>query len=81
MSLSIRSKKIVASVMALSLVSSGVIASEGSVISKFVSPNSISASAAVVYGDWEYEVGSGSYEPVFIVDHSNAAEVEGFQGH
>ena len=32
-------------------------------------------------GDWEYEVGSGSYEPVFIVDHSNAAEVEGFQGH
>ena len=32
-------------------------------------------------GDWEYEVGSGSYEPVFIVDRTNAAEVEGFQGH
>jgi len=32
-------------------------------------------------GDWDYEVGSGSYEPVFIVDASNAAEVQGFQGH
>ena len=32
-------------------------------------------------GDWVYEVGSGSYEPVFIVDRTNAAEVEGFQGH
>ena len=32
-------------------------------------------------GDWDYEVGSGSYEPVFIVDRTNAAEVEGFQGH
>lgn len=34
-----------------------------------------------VNGNWEFEVGSGSYEPVFIVDRTNAAEVEGFQGH
>lgn len=34
-----------------------------------------------VKGDWAYEQGSGSYEPVFIVDRSNAAEVEGFTGH
>ncbi len=34
-----------------------------------------------VEGNWEYEAGSGSYEPVFIVDRTNAAEVEGFQGH
>ncbi len=34
-----------------------------------------------VQGNWDYEVGSGSYEPVFIVDRTNAAEVEGFQGH
>ena len=34
-----------------------------------------------VNGNWDFEVGSGSYEPVFIVDRTNAAEVEGFQGH
>ena len=34
-----------------------------------------------VEGNWEYEAGSGSYEPVFIVDRTNAADVEGFQGH
>lgn len=34
-----------------------------------------------VKGNWDYEVGSGSYEPVFIVDASNAGEVEGFTGH
>ena len=34
-----------------------------------------------VNGNWDFEQGSGSYEPVFIVDRTNAAEVEGFQGH
>ena len=34
-----------------------------------------------VEGNWNYEAGSGSYEPVFIVDRTNAGEVEGFQGH
>ena len=34
-----------------------------------------------VNGNWDYEVGSGSYEPVFIVDRTNAADVEGFTGH
>ena len=34
-----------------------------------------------VNGNWDFETGSGSYEPVFIVDRTNAAEVEGFQGH
>ncbi|MBR4473810.1 MAG: substrate-binding domain-containing protein [Oscillospiraceae bacterium] len=32
-------------------------------------------------GDWDYEVGSGEYAPVFIVDKTNAAEIEGFLGH
>ncbi|MDR1852748.1 MAG: substrate-binding domain-containing protein [Propionibacteriaceae bacterium] len=30
---------------------------------------------------WTYETGAGEYEPVFIVDKSNAADVEGFTGH
>lgn len=34
-----------------------------------------------VNGNWDYEVGSGSYEPVFIVDRTTAGEVEGFTGH
>ena len=34
-----------------------------------------------VKGNWEYEAGSGSYEPVFIVDRTTAGEVEGFTGH
>ncbi len=32
-------------------------------------------------GDWNVEVGSGEYQPVFIVDKALAAEVEGFTGH
>lgn len=31
--------------------------------------------------NWTYSLGEGKYEPVFIVDRTNAAEVEGFQGH
>ncbi len=34
-----------------------------------------------VEGNWNFEAGSGSYEPVFIVDRTNAADIEGFQGH
>ena len=34
-----------------------------------------------VNGNWSYEVGSGEYEPVFIVDRTTAGEVEGFTGH
>ena len=34
-----------------------------------------------VQGNWNYEVGSGSYEPVFIVDRTTAGETEGFTGH
>jgi ribose transport system substrate-binding protein len=30
---------------------------------------------------WPYEVGSGEYEPTFIVDATNAATTEGFTGH
>ena len=41
----------------------------------------IDLGVSLVNGDWDYEVGSGSYEPVFIVDRNNAADVEGFQGH
>lgn len=32
-------------------------------------------------GNWEYAVGSGKYEPVWIVDKSNVDQYEGFTGH
>lgn len=32
-------------------------------------------------GDWNYEVGSGEYQPTWIVDPTNVSEYEGFQGH
>lgn len=53
MNLKINSKKVIASVMALSIVASGVLSTEASVFSKIVPTNTISASAAISYGDWE----------------------------
>ena len=32
-------------------------------------------------GNWSYEVGSGEYQPTWIVDAENVANFEGFQGH
>lgn len=32
-------------------------------------------------GDWEYNVGDGKYEEVWIVDKENVANYEGFTGH
>ena len=32
-------------------------------------------------GNWSYEVGEGSYVPVWIVDGNNVADYEGFTGH
>jgi ribose transport system substrate-binding protein len=32
-------------------------------------------------GNWEYSVGDGKYEPVWIVDAGNVANYEGFTGH
>lgn len=32
-------------------------------------------------GDWNYEVGAGEYQPVWIVDANNVSQFEGFQGH
>ena len=32
-------------------------------------------------GNWEYEVGDGKYEVVWIVDKDNVANYEGFAGH
>jgi len=32
-------------------------------------------------GNWEYEVGEGKYEVVWIVDKDNVSEYEGFTGH
>ncbi|MDR1703586.1 MAG: substrate-binding domain-containing protein [Clostridiales bacterium] len=32
-------------------------------------------------GNWEYEIGEGKYEPVWIVDANNVSEYEGFTGH
>ena len=32
-------------------------------------------------GDWSYEVGSGEYQPTWIVDANNVSQFEGFQGH
>ena len=31
--------------------------------------------------NWDYEVGDGKYEPVWIVDRNNVSEYEGFTGH
>jgi ribose transport system substrate-binding protein len=32
-------------------------------------------------GDWDYEIGDGKYEEVWIVDKANVSEYEGFTGH
>jgi hypothetical protein len=32
-------------------------------------------------GDWNYKVGEGKYEPVWIVDKGNVSNYEGFAGH
>jgi len=32
-------------------------------------------------GNWDYKVGDGKYEPVWIVDSGNVANYEGFTGH
>lgn len=32
-------------------------------------------------GNWSYEVGSGKYEAVWIVDKNNVSQYEGFSGH
>ena len=32
-------------------------------------------------GNWSYEVGSGEYQPTWIVDAENVANFEGFKGH
>ena len=32
-------------------------------------------------GNWAYEVGSGEYQPTWIVDAENVANFEGFKGH
>jgi ribose transport system substrate-binding protein len=32
-------------------------------------------------GNWDYKVGDGKYEPVWIVDSGNVANYEGFSGH
>ena len=60
MDLKINSRKVVASVMALSIVASGVISSEASVFSKIVPTNTISASAAtnLTYQGFEYRIKS-----------------------
>jgi len=32
-------------------------------------------------GNWNYEIGEGKYEPVWIVDKNNVSEYKGFAGH
>ena len=32
-------------------------------------------------GNWNYEVGAGKYEEVWIVDKNNVSQYEGFTGH
>lgn len=83
MSLTINSKKIIASVMALSIVASGVISSEASIFSKIVPTNTISASAAISYGDWEYEE-TGTYTAKLTKYKGNGGYViipESINGH
>ena len=49
-------KRVIASVMALSIVASGVLSTDASVFSKILQTNVISASAASSNVDWAYEV-------------------------
>ena len=58
MDLKINSKKVIASVMAFSIVASGVLSTEASVFSKIVPTNTISASAAtnLTYQGFEYRI-------------------------
>lgn len=55
------------------------------VMSVFFSPKMMQS--AVDYmtkylaGDWSFEKGAGTYEPVFIVDKTTAGSTEGFTGH
>ncbi|SEK57185.1 leucine-rich repeat protein [Ruminococcus albus] len=79
MNINMKSKRIVASIMALSLVSSGAIASEPSVIGKLILSNSISASAATVYGDWEYEI-TGDHTAKLVKYNGKDAEISIPQG-
>ena len=62
MSFSIRSKKITASLMALTMLTAATAAAESNFISKIIPTNSISASAATVQtsadGKWKYEITS-----------------------
>ena len=32
-------------------------------------------------GNWNYQIGEGKYEPVWIVDANNVSQYEGFTGH
>ena len=32
-------------------------------------------------GKWNYSIGEGKYEPVWIVDSGNVSQYEGFTGH
>ncbi|MBP5363315.1 MAG: leucine-rich repeat protein [Ruminococcus sp.] len=50
-----RTKKIVASVLAFSLLSTAVISTDSSPLKKLIPTNTISASAAKISGNWEYE--------------------------
>ena len=43
--------------------------------------NVIETGLKYLAGDWNYEVGSGEYQPVWIVDANNVSKFEGFQGH
>ncbi|ADU24004.1 leucine-rich repeat protein [Ruminococcus albus] len=83
MNINIKSKRIIAGVMALSIVSSGAIASESSVIGRLILLNSLSASAGTVYGDWEYEV-TGDHTAKLVKYTGSDAEIsipQGIDGH
>ena len=41
----------------------------------------IDMGVSFVKGDWSFNKGDGSYEPVFIVDRTTAGSTEGFKGH
>ncbi len=79
MNINIKSKRIISGVIALSLVSSGAIASESSVIGKLILSNSISASAATVYGDWEYEI-TGDHTAKLVKYNGTDADISIPQG-
>ncbi len=78
-------KRVIASVMALSIVASGVLSTDASVFSKILQTNVISASAASSNVDWAYEVNDLDSQTVTLTEYNGTDEhvfiPENIDGH